>query len=203
MEIGEYPFAKRYGWVEDRYGVNWQLILTDPSGEARPLVVPSLMFTKGVAGQADQAIESYTSLFPDSRRGQTARYPPGTPDAGTLMFADFQLCGQWFAAMDSADPGHAFSFTEGVSLLVECDTQQEMDRLTEALSAVPAAEQCGWLKDRFGISWQITPRALQQMMRDGTRAQVDAVTQAFLPMKRLDVAAIRAAYEGQAPRAKA
>lgn len=197
MELGEYPFAERYGWIEDRFGVNWQLILSDPDGDPRPFVVPSLLFTQDQAGKAEEAIELYTSLFPDSKRGQTARYPAGMePDEeGTLMFADFQLCGQWFAAMDSAHP-HDFAFNEALSLLVECETQDQMDRLSDALSAVPDAEQCGWLKDRFGVSWQITPRDLQTMMREGTQEQIARVTRAFMPMKRLDLATIRAAYEG-------
>ena len=197
MELGEYPFSKRYGWVEDRYGINWQLILSDPAGDPRPFVVPCLLFTQDKAGKADEAIKLYTSLFPDSRRGQTARYPAGMePDEeGTLMFADFQLCGQWFAAMDSAR-AHDFVFNEAISLLVECETQEEMDRLSDALSAVPEAEQCGWLKDRFGVSWQITPAELQTAMREGSQEQIDRVTRAFLPMKRLDIATIRAAYEG-------
>jgi len=197
MELGEYPFSKHYGWVEDRFGVNWQLILTDPAGDPRPFIVPSLMFVGDNAGKAEEAIGLYTSVFPDALRGQTARYPPGMePDQeGTLMFADFQLAGQWFAAMDSAHP-HDFRFTEGVSLLVACDGQDEMDRLSDALSAVPEAEQCGWLKDRFGVSWQIVPRGFQAMMREGTKEQVDRVTQAFMPMKRLDVAVLEKAYNG-------
>lgn len=197
MELGEYPFSKRYGWVEDRYGINWQLLLTDPAGDPRPFLVPCLLFTQDRAGRAEEAIRLYTSTFPDSRRGQTARYPAGMePEKeGTLMFADFQLCGQWFAAMDSAQ-AHDFVFNEAISLLVECETQEEMDRLSDALSAVPESEQCGWLKDRFGVSWQITPAELQVMMREGSQRQIDGVVQAFMPMKRLDLAALRAAYGG-------
>jgi predicted 3-demethylubiquinone-9 3-methyltransferase (glyoxalase superfamily) len=195
MELGEYSFSKRYGWVEDRYGVNWQLILTDAASEPRPSLMPSLMYVGDNAGKAEGAIDFYTSLFPDARRGQTARYPAGMePDKeGTVMFADFQLAGQWFAAMDSAHV-HDFGFSEAVSLLVECTTQEDIDRLWQALSAVPEAEQCGWLKDRYGVSWQITPALLHKMMREGTPEQVDRVTQAFLPMKKLDLAVIQAAY---------
>jgi len=197
MELGEYPFSSHYGWVEDRYGINWQLMLSDPDGDPRPFVMPSLMFTRDQAGNAEEAIQRYVSLFPNARRGQTARYPAGMePDhEGTLMYADFQLCGQWFAAMDSAH-AHDFAFNEAISLLVECQTQEQMDHLSDALSAHPESEQCGWLKDRFGVSWQITPADLHAAMREGTQEQIDRVTHAFLPMKRLDLAAIRAAYEG-------
>jgi predicted 3-demethylubiquinone-9 3-methyltransferase (glyoxalase superfamily) len=197
MPLQEYPFSKRYGWVEDRFGVNWQLILTDPAGEPRPFVVPSMMFTQDQAGRAEEAIKLYTSVFPDSRRGNVARYPPGMePEKqGTIMFADFQLAGQWFAAMDSAAT-HDFRFNEAVSLLVECDDQAEIDRYWRKMSAVPASEQCGWIKDRFGVSWQIAPAALQDMIETGTSKQVAAVTKAFLPMKKIDLAAIQAAYDG-------
>ncbi len=200
MELGEYPFSKRYGWVEDKYGVNWQLILTDPDGDPRPFIIPVFLLVGDVAGRAGEAIDHWTGIFPDSGRGQTTPYPPGMePDIeGELMFGDFRLCGQWFAAMDSRHQ-HDFGFTEGVSLLVECKNQGEMDNLFDALSAVPEAEQCGWLKDRFGVSWQITPAAMRTMMREGTRDQIDRVTQAFLPMKRLDLATIEAAYQNRNP----
>lgn len=195
MELGEYPFSKRYGWAEDRYGVNWQLILSDPEGEDRPFIVPSLMFTGDNAGRAEEAIDFYTSVFPDARRGQTARYPAGMePDReGTFMFADFALEGQWFAAMDSAQ-AHDFAFNEAVSLLINCATQEEIDKYWEKLSAVPEAEKCGWLKDRFGVSWQVAPAELDEMMR-GTPEQVASVTQAFLKMKKFDLAELRRAYE--------
>ncbi len=195
MELGEYPFSKRYGWAEDRYGVNWQFILSDPEGEDRPFIVPALMFTQDRAGKAEEAIESYISIFPDAKRGQTARYPPGLePEReGTLMFADFQLQGQWFAAMDSAGP-HEFAFNEAISLMVACDTQEEIDDYWEKLSAVPEAEQCGWLKDKFGVSWQVTPAELDRMMSKGTAGQVARVTEAFLPMKKFDIQELRRAY---------
>jgi predicted 3-demethylubiquinone-9 3-methyltransferase (glyoxalase superfamily) len=195
MPLQEYPFSKRYGWVEDRFGFNWQLILSDPAGEPRPFIVPSLMFTGPNAGRAEEAIEHYVGTFPGSRRGQSARYPAGMEHdrEGTLMFADFQLRGQWFAAMDSGYP-HGFAFNEAVSLLVRCRDQAEIDATWSRLSAVPEAEQCGWLKDRFDVSWQVVPADLDGMMRNGSPEQVARVTQAFLPMKKLDVEALRRAY---------
>ncbi len=202
MELGEYPFSKHYGWVEDRFGVNWQLMLTNPEGDPRPFLVPAFLFVGDVAGRAEEAIDYWTGVFPASKRGLSMHYSDGMePDrAGELMFGDFQLCGQWFAAMDSRY-GHDFGFTEGLSLLVECGSQSEMDGLFDALSAVPEAEQCGWLKDRFGVSWQVTPAALNVMMREGSQEQIDRVTQAFLPMKRLNLAGIEAAYRQSNPEA--
>jgi len=198
MDLGEYPFSKRYGWVQDKYGFSWQLILTDPRGEERPLIIPSLMFTKDGYGKAEEATDFYIATFNDSKRGAIARYPAGMePDEeGKVMFTDFMLEGQWFAAMESARE-HGYAFNEAVSLLVRCGDQTEIDRLWEALSAVPEAEQCGWLKDRYGVSWQIAPAEMDAMMESEDREAVDRVTRAFLPMKKMDVAALRKAYEGK------
>ena len=196
MELQEYPHSKRYGWLQDRYGVSWQLLLTDPSGERRPFIVPALMFTGKNAGRAEEAIQFYTSTFKDSRRGTTAHYPKAMEsEKGGIMYADFQLEGQWFALMESRGP-HAFTFNEALSLLVCCEDQKEIDGYWAKLSAMPEAEQCGWLKDKFGVSWQIAPKEMDEMLSKGTHAQVDRVTKAFLPMKKFDVAALRRAYAG-------
>jgi predicted 3-demethylubiquinone-9 3-methyltransferase (glyoxalase superfamily) len=198
MPLDQYPFSERYGWVQDKYGVSWQLILTDPAGEVRPPIVPALMFVGDVAGKAEEATDFYLSVFEDAKRGALSRYPAGmAPDKeGTIMFTDFQLEGQWFVAMDSAHK-HDFAFNEAVSLLVHCDSQAEIDYYWEKLSAAPEAEQCGWLKDKYGVSWQIAPQAMDEMMGKGTPEQIDRVTQAFLPMKKLDLAKLKAAYEGE------
>ncbi len=197
MPLQEYPFSKRYGWIMDKYGLTWQLILTDPEDEPRPDIIPSLLFVGDVCGKAEEATEFYLSVFKDTRRGELARYPAGMePDKeGTIMFTDFMLEGVWFAAMDSAQE-HDFSFNEAISLVVNCDTQQEIDGFWDKLSAVPEAEQCGWIKDRYGVSWQIVPREMDEMMSKGTREQVDRVTQAFLPMKKLVISDLQKAYDG-------
>jgi predicted 3-demethylubiquinone-9 3-methyltransferase (glyoxalase superfamily) len=198
MPLDKYPFSEHYGWMQDKYGPSWQLILSDPEGEERPLLVASLMFVGDVAGRAEEAIDFYLSVFKNSKIGAIARYGPEQEPhpEGTVMFADFMLEGQWFAAMDSAYE-HNFAFNEAISFLVDCDSQEEIDTYWERLSAVPEAEQCGWLKDKFGVSWQISSAALRKMLTKGTREQVDRLTQAFLPMKKLDVAELQKAYEGQ------
>lgn len=198
MDIGSYPFSERYGWIQDKYGVSWQLILTKAEGEPRPFIVPSLMFTQSVAGKAEEATNFYLSLFKDSKRGTIARYPAGMePDKeGTIMFTDFMVEGSWFAAMDSAHK-HAFTFNEAVSFIVSCKDQTEIDYYWNKLSAVPESEQCGWLKDKYGLSWQITPQAMDEMMEKGTPEQKARVTEAFLKMKKFDIAALRKAYEGK------
>lgn len=195
MELGSYPFSRRYGWTEDRYGLSWQLIHTGQETAQR--ITPALMFVGDVCGKAEEAIDFYTSLFPDSEVGDVLRYGPGEePDApGTVKHARFRLAGQEFAAMDSAHE-HAFAFNEAVSFMVGCETQDEIDRYWEPLSAVPEAEQCGWLKDRYGLSWQVVPTAMGAMLHSGTSDQVARVTEAFLGMKKLDIAALHGAYDG-------
>jgi predicted 3-demethylubiquinone-9 3-methyltransferase (glyoxalase superfamily) len=102
-----------------------------------------------------------------------------------------------FAANDSAWD-HKFAFNEAISFMVSCEDQAEIDYYWQKLSAVPEAEQCGWLKDKFGLSWQVTSREMDEMMALGTPEQIDRVTQAFLPMKKIDIAQVRAAYRGEA-----
>lgn len=197
MPLEKYPFSERYGWVEDKYGVSWQLIFTDPKGEKRPMVIPSLLFVGDKNGKTEEATNFYLSVFKDSKRGTIARYGAGQePDReGNVMFTDFMLEGQWFVAMDSAQE-HKFAFNEAVSFIVHCDTQEEIDYYWEKLSAVPQSEQCGWLKDIYGVSWQITPTAMDAMMQQGDSEQVARVTEAFLKMKKFDIATLEKAYSG-------
>lgn len=186
MPLGEYPFSPHYAWVQDCYGVSWQLILTNPEGDPRPFIVPSLMFGNGVQGRAREAFDFYAGLF-DGTVGTVAPYPPDTPQAGEVMFADFNLLGQWFAAMDSADQD--FTFTCGVSLILECDNQEEIDRFWSELSRVPEAEACGWCADQFGVSWQIVPYNVTSLTTSSASYAL------LLEMKKIDVAALEAACE--------
>lgn len=197
MPLQEYPFSKLYGWVKDRFGVTWQLMLTNPEGEPRPFITPALMFASDNTGKAEEAIKFYQSVFRGAKPGTMARYPEATGPAkkGDVMFADFMLENQWFSAMDSGVE-QSFTFNEAISLLINCDTQEEIDYYWEKLSVVPEAEQCGWLKDKYGLSWQVSPSALNDMMRDGTPEQIARVTQAFLKMKKFDLAKLTAAYKG-------
>jgi predicted 3-demethylubiquinone-9 3-methyltransferase (glyoxalase superfamily) len=194
MPIGEYPFSKRYGWIQDKYGVSWQLILTNPAGEPRPTIMPSFLFTQGVAGKAEEATNLYLSIFKNAKRGAMARYPSGmeSEKEGSLMFTDFTLNNQWFVAMDSSGP-HEFTFNEGVSLVVACETQEEIDYYWHALSAVPASEQCGWIKDKYGISWQIIPANMGELMKGEDAAATQRKTQAMLKMKKIDIEALKKA----------
>jgi predicted 3-demethylubiquinone-9 3-methyltransferase (glyoxalase superfamily) len=196
MPLQRYPFSERYGWVQDKYGVSWQLILSNASGEERPFITPSLMFVGAVCGKAEEASDYYLSVFERTRRGIIARYPDGMePDKpGTVMFTDFVLHGQWFAAMDSARM-NGVAFNEAISFIVYCDTQGEIDYYWGKLSAVPDAEQCGWLKDKYGLSWQIVPTVMEKMIQDQDSRRLARVTRAFLKMKKFDIAALQRAYE--------
>ncbi len=198
MPIDKYPFSERYGWVQDKYGLSWQLILTNPQGDERPLIIPSFMFVGDVCGKAEESSDFYLSIFRDSKRGAIARYPAGMePDnEGAVMFTDFKLDGLWFAAMDSARM-HDFNFNEAVSFIVNCDTQEEIDHYWGKMSAVPEAEQCGWLKDKYGVSWQIVPSAMNEMMTSGDKEKIARVTQAVLKMRKLDIAKLKEVYESK------
>lgn len=198
MELNEYPFSKRYGWIQDKYGVSWQLILSDPEGDDRPFIMPSLLFAGDVVGKAEEAISFYISVFKDSKKGLLARYGKGQePNAeDSLMYADFTLENQWFAAMDSALQ-HDFTFNEAISLYVECETQDEVDHIWQELSAVPESEQCGWLKDKFGVSWQIVPKRLGELLSSPDKQKAGRAMDAMLKMKKLDIQDLEAAYNGQ------
>lgn len=201
MELGEYPFSKRYGWLNDKYGVSWQIIF---AGEQQftQKITPTLMFVGSVTGRAKEAINFYTSIFSQkssdasSKINMSMEYAKGEePDKeGTIKYASFTLLGLEFGAMDSAHE-HKFAFNEAVSFIVDCDTQEEIDYFWEKLSAVPESEQCGWLKDKFGVSWQIIPTVMNKMLSSGDNEQVSRVTKAFLNMKKFNIAELEKAFE--------
>jgi len=194
MPLDTYPFSDRYGWTEDEYGVSWQLILREDASERS--IVPSLMFVGERCGRAEEAIELYTSVFADSTVGDVARYGPDQPpdEEGTVMYADFTLAGQLFAAMDSAHT-HDFAFNEAISFSVECTDQAEVDAYWSTLTSDGGAPgQCGWLTDRFGVSWQVVPAVLPDLLADGESSE--RVMEAMLGMGKLDVKALIAASEG-------
>jgi predicted 3-demethylubiquinone-9 3-methyltransferase (glyoxalase superfamily) len=198
MELGSYPFSERYGWIQDKFGVSWQLMFLGDR-EFKQKIVPTLMFVGKVVGKAEEAINFYVSVFHNSMVGGIDRYGKGEdPDVeGTVKHASFTLEGEEFAAMDSAFP-HKFAFNEAISLMVHCETQEEIDYYWEKLSADPNAEQCGWLKDKYGLSWQVTPSVLDElMMRDKDEKRKARVTEAFLKMKKFDIAELMREYEGK------
>ncbi len=197
MELGAYPFSERYGWIQDRYGLSWQILYTE-NPYVKQKIAPMVMFVGRVCGKAEEAIQFWTSVFGEGKVNTIQRRGKGEePDQeGTVRFADFSLFGQEFQAMDSAYE-HKFQFNEAISFIVYCDTQQEIDRYWKKLSAVPEAEQCGWLKDQYGLSWQIVPAILNDLLQSGDYEKTARVTQAFLKMKKFDIAKLQAAYDGK------
>lgn len=145
--------------------------------------------------QAEEAINFYVSIFKNSRVGDVVRYgDTGPGPKGQVMTAEFQLAGQQFIALNG---GPHFKFTEAISLVVNCDTQEEVDELWERLSEGGQKVQCGWLKDRFGLSWQIVPTGLKDLLKDKDPEKTNRVMQALMKMTKLDIAELKAAYEGK------
>jgi predicted 3-demethylubiquinone-9 3-methyltransferase (glyoxalase superfamily) len=207
MPLDAYPFSERYGWVEDKYGLSWQVIFSGESAAAQK-ITPMLLFVGKVCGRAEEALNFYASVFKNSPGGANAargtkvdilaRYAKGEePDKeGTVKYASFTLLGQGFVAMDSAWE-HKFAFNEAISFIVPCETQEEIDYFWGELSADPKAEACGWLKDKYGLSWQVTPTLMNEMLGSKDEEKIARVTQAFLKMKKFDIDALKRAYESK------
>lgn len=195
MPLDTYPFSEKYGWVIDKYGLSWQ-IMHMGDFEIKQKITPTLMFVGDQCGKAEEAIRFYTSVYKDSKIGDILRYgEDAAPDKpGTIQHVAFTLENQDFAAMDSAH-AHDFTFNEAISFIVNCDTQEEIDYYWDKLSAFPEAEQCGWLKDSYGFSWQIVPTIMSNMMQDKDPNKLAQVTEAFLKMKKFDIAELIKAYE--------
>ena len=195
MDLGEYPFSEKYGWIQDKYGLSWQIMFMGDH-KIKQRIIPTLMFVGKHYGKAEEAINFYSSVFGNSRVGDILRYSKGeVPDKeGTVKHASFVLEDQDFAAMDSARE-HNFAFNEAISFMVHCNTQKEIDYYWEKLSAYPEAEQCGWLKDKYGLSWQIVPNIMDEMLKDSDEKKIARVTEAFLQMKKLDIANLKEVYD--------
>jgi predicted 3-demethylubiquinone-9 3-methyltransferase (glyoxalase superfamily) len=160
-------------------------------------IVPCALFVGGRCGQARSAIEHYRTVFSSSTEPTLQPYGPGAdPDApDSLMYGEFEIAGQLFTAMDSAHE-HNFDSSEGVSFIVNCEDQEEVDRYWSALSTAPESEQCGWLKDRFGISWQVVPRALYRLMDTEDTERRERVMSAMLAMKKIEIEGLERAANG-------
>ncbi|MES2375551.1 MAG: VOC family protein [Bacteroidota bacterium] len=160
-------------------------------------ITPCLWF----AGEAKEAAEYYTQIFKNSSIGRTSYYTEEGKEEhqmppGSVLTIEFELDGQRFTALNG---GPIFKFTEAVSFMVGCDTQEEIDYYWDKLTpgGDPKAQQCGWLKDKFGLSWQVYPSIMDEMMSDPDTTKVARVMKAFMPMKKLDIAKIKAAYNGE------
>jgi predicted 3-demethylubiquinone-9 3-methyltransferase (glyoxalase superfamily) len=195
MEIGAYPFSERYGWVQDKYGLSWQIMFFG-GAEVQPKITPVIMFVGSVCGKAEEAINFWASVFREAKVENILRYGKGEgPDKeGTVKYATFSLFGQEFGAMDSAHQ-HRFAFNEAISFVINCKTQEEVDYYWEKLTQGGQESQCGWLKDPYGLSWQVVPTVLAEMLQDKDPKKSDRVMQAMLQMKKIDIKTLREAYE--------
>jgi predicted 3-demethylubiquinone-9 3-methyltransferase (glyoxalase superfamily) len=195
MPLDDYPFSERFGWVEDKFGVSWQLNL---AGRAQK-ITPFLMFAGKQSGKAEEAMNFYVSLFSNSSIEKIERYNEGEESEesaeGTVMHAIFSLNGQEFMALDS-NIEHPFTFTEAISLFVNCETQAEVDQLWEKLSKVGENQGPGWMKDKYGVSWQIVPTVLGELLNDHDPEKSKRVMNAMLQMGKIDIEKLKQAYEG-------
>ena len=201
MELDKYPFNEKYGWVKDKFGVSWQLILMD----RKQKVTPCLLFTGEHFKQAEEAINFYISIFRNPALPAESSdiihleyYQPGQGPEGAVVHARFKLYGQEFIAMDS-NLEHNFNFNPAISFVVNCNTQEEIDYYWNKLSegGIEEAQQCGWLADKFGVSWQIVPSVLGELLSGLDPARSARVMQAILQMKKIDIKTLQQAYGQQ------
>ena len=184
MPLDKYPWSEKYGWLVDRFGMTWQLMLgAVPLG--LPKIIPSFLFVGDQYGHAAEAIKDYTSLIENSDIHYLETFGEDEPQPkGVLKFGSFSLNGAQFAAMDGFGQ-HEFEFNEGVSLVLECETQEEIDFHWDKLTEGGTAVQCGWLKDKYGVCWQIVPKILGELMSDPVKGS--RVMQELLKMTKLDL----------------
>jgi predicted 3-demethylubiquinone-9 3-methyltransferase (glyoxalase superfamily) len=184
IPIDKYPWSERYGWVTDKFGMTWQLMLGEPSPDEHK-IIPSFLFVGELYGKGEEAIRHYTAIFRDSQIHHLELYQVGEEQPeGTLKFGSFSLNNSKFAAMDGFGT-HDFQFSEGVSLVVECQTQKEIDYYWDRLTEGGEEVQCGWLRDKYGVSWQIIPEIIGKLMADPEKGE--RVMQELLKMKKLDI----------------
>ena len=185
MPLDKYSWSEKYGWVQDKFGINWQISFGKMEDVGQKYT-PALLFTQDKAGKAEEAINFYSSVFDNSSIVGVLKYEAGEHDKeGFVKHAQFKLNGNVFMAMDSSI-SHQFTFSEGVSLVVECNNQKEIDYFWNKLTEDGEESMCGWLKDKYGVSWQIVPAVLGELMSDPEKAP--RVINAFMKMKKFDIA---------------
>lgn len=194
MPLGKYDWARKYAWIKDRFGVSWQLDADEINNSQK--IVPALLFVNEKAGLVKEAVDFYISVFPDSMILTESPWDKssGMPD-GSLLFAQFKLSKYIFNSMSGGTPRHDFDFNEAVSFMVYCQTQDEIDYYWDKLSEGGEVQACGWLRDRFGVSWQIIPAIMDELMTTSDREQLARVTQAMLRMQKLTIGELLAASQ--------
>ena len=185
MPLDKYDWSPKYAWVKDRFGVSWQFTVEKINSSQK--ILPSLLFVNEKFTKVKEAVNYYVSIFPDSKIIFEAPNPKiENISEETLAFAQFSLAGNLFNAM-SGRGQHNFDFNEATSFAVYCETQKEIDHYWNKLSAVPQAEMCGWLKDKYGVSWQVVPTILSKLLSDKDGNKSQRVMKALLQMKKLNI----------------
>lgn len=211
MPLDKYPFAEKYGWIQDKFGVSWQLMVSNASEKQK--LTPLLMFTGKNAGKTLEAIKFYTAVFSapkgrdlasggkNSTMNAAMHYEEGEGDKTEyIKHAEYTLAGQGFMAMDSG-LAHDFTFNEAISFIIDCEDQEEVDYYWDALTTDGGEEsQCGWLKDKFGVSWQVLPRRLNELLEDSDKEKAGRAMQAMLKMKKIIVKELEEAFNGDSKR---
>lgn len=192
MPLDKYPFSEKYAFIKDKFGVAWQIILS-PSQPNH--IAPSLLFVGKDLGKAEAAVKFYTKVFKNTNINHMSHYEKGeNGKAGTVKHSSFFLEGQEFVAMDGTGP-HKFTFNESISFVINCDTQEEVDYFWKNLTEGGKEVQCGWLKDKYGASWQVVPIILTKLLQDKDPKKSERVMKAMLQMHKIDIKALKQAYD--------
>ncbi len=199
MPLDKYEWAESYGWLNDKFGLSWQLMMGKQE-EVGQKITPLLFFTGERRGKAEEAIKFYTSVFRDTGIDGILKYEEENEFAtSTVKHAQFTIENVKFMAMDSAVENN-YPFNEATSFIIDCKDQEEIDYYWSKLSegGDPEAQQCGWLKDKFGVSWQVVPiKILTDMLKDPSKERTERVTKAFMKMKKFDIEDLKNSYEGR------
>ncbi|SUX45020.1 VOC family protein [Chryseobacterium indoltheticum] len=197
MALDSYPWSKKYGWIRDKFGVTWQLYLGEKKSEQR--IIPTLMFIHQNNGKAMEAMELYTKIFPNSKIESVLKYGEGVNDENhevpeNVQHTHFEIDGYSLFCMDNSYD-HKFDFNEGISMVIMTDNQEETDHLWSSLTADGGRESmCGWLKDKFGMSWQIVPKRLIELMSDSDQQKAQNVVKAMMKMQKIVIKDLEEAY---------
>ncbi len=185
MELDQYPWAKKYGWTADQYGVEWQVILASNAQK----IAPAFLFVDKLFGKGEEAIRFYMSLFKESKIEMMKR----DDTTQSIMHCVFSLAGKNIVLMEGTG-SHGYTFSPAFSFVVNCETQDEVDYYWDKLSQGGSTEQCGWLQDKYGVSWQIVPTLLGKLVSDPDTAKAEKVMKAMLKMTKLDIKTLEKAY---------
>ncbi len=193
MPLKRYDWSERYGWIKDRYGVSWQIVKEELKNVVQP-IAPLLMFSVEKRGDAEEAIDFYMSVFDDSVLHGIARYEEDDLGPhGMVKHGQCQLMGQTFMMMDNGNANDV-PFNEAISFYLNCHDQKEVDYYWNKFTKQGSESQCGWLKDKFGVSWQIVPEFVMDKVETGEAERVSNMEKALYEMKKLDVALLMEAY---------